>query len=228
MGLFDILLEDKGDKTPKKENKVSFPKKSENVFEEKTKPYVEPVFTSPKVSIPNNNLSCEPFIEPIVQLYEKGFDNLNQNGYDFYEYYKSILSAGENSPAIYKMALTMAKGMDSSVTKEKLSSQADFYLKEITKVYDDYISQGSDKKRQLEEQKTQETQALKNELQGIESQLIQLNIKKGQLESDLGSIDNRYSSEINEISCKLKANDVAKDKIFKSINEVKQGINSNL
>lgn len=247
MGLFDILLEDKGDKKPKVEkptDKISFPKKKEEPFQkesdtaiflaDETEKYsigADPI-TSNKGSIgwghTPSAFSCEPFIEPIVQLYEKGFDNLNQKGYDFYEYYKSVLSSGEDSPAIYKMALTMAKGMDPSVSKEKLSSQADFYLREIDKVHDDYISQGTSKKSSLEQQREAETESLKSNLDSIKRQIMQLESQKSGIESSLGKVDNKYASQIEEIGCKLQANNVAKKRIFDSINKVKQGINSNL
>ena len=77
------------------------------------------------------NPACGPHLDKIMTLYEQGFDSLNQDGYDFYEFFKAVIEAGANNPAIYSMALTMAKAMDSKVSKESLLSQSQFYITEI-------------------------------------------------------------------------------------------------
>ena len=92
-------------------------------------------------------------LEKAFELYQKGFDSLNQPGYDFYEFYQAVMQAGPTNPQIYAMALTMASAMDKSITKDKLVQQSEFYLAEINKVYQDYNSKGLSKKQDLTSQK---------------------------------------------------------------------------
>jgi hypothetical protein len=54
--------------------------------------------------------------------------------------------------------------MDKLVTKVSLISQSDFYISEITKQYDGFVSKGNLKKEELEQQKTNENQSLVSEL----------------------------------------------------------------
>ena len=172
--------------------------------------------------------SCKPHMDKVVELYEKGFEGLNQEGYDFYEFYKSIMETGADNPAMYKMALTMAKTMDKTVSKDSLVKQAEFYLKEITEVYKNYVNAGNTKRKELLGQKEQEEESLRIKLGDIEKELTKLNSLKSNYESSLSTIDSKYSSELHEIDCKLEANDVAKRGIFESIHKVIRGINTNL
>lgn len=246
MGLRDLIFESKGeDKKPKqkKEDKgISFPKATKNAFDG-AKPvaflndeigkadfgkenFGPPPTTGWKAT--KSLASCEPHMDNVMNLYEQGFDNLNQDGYDFYEYYKAVLEAGADNPAIYKMALTMAKAMDPGVSKESLIKQSEFYLTEIANVYKSYESQGKKKKVSIETEKGREEEGLRIKLEEVKQKLVELEALKGNYESSLSSIDNKYAGELHDIDCKLEANNVAKREIFESINKVKQGINTNI
>lgn len=163
-----------------------------------------------------------------MDLYEKGFDELNQVGYDFYEFYKAIIGAGVDNPAMYTMALNMAKAMDSNVSKENLLKQSEFYLTEITNVYKQYVSQGKQKEGSLKTQKAGEEQSLQTELATVQQQLQNLQQQENSIKIKIGAIDQKYATQLHDISCKLEANDTAKREIFESINKVKRGINANL
>jgi hypothetical protein len=65
-------------------------------------------------------------LEKAIELYQSGFDNLNQPGFDFYEYYQLVMNGGVTNP--HTMAFTMANTMDKLVTKVSLISQSDFIL----------------------------------------------------------------------------------------------------
>ena len=234
MGLRDLIFESKGDnKKPeqKKEDKgISFPK-TEKKFTEglQQNHFIEVPVTPIKGWAPTKTLaSCEPHMDNVMNLYEQGFDNLNQDGYDFYEYYKAVLEAGADNPAIYKMALTMAKAMDPNVSKTSLIKQSEFYLTEIANVYKSYESQGKQKKDSIETDKGREEEGLRIKLKEVTQKLAELEGLKGSYESSLSSIDNKYAGQLHEIDCKLEANNVAKREIFESINKVKQGININI
>jgi hypothetical protein len=56
------------------------------------------------------------------------------------------MNGGVTNP-IYTMAFTMANTMDKLVTKVSLISQSDFYISEITKQYDGFVSKGNLKKK---------------------------------------------------------------------------------
>jgi hypothetical protein len=62
-------------------------------------------------------------------LYQSGFDNLNQPGFDFYEYYQLVMNGGVTNPNLH-YGFTMANTMDKLVTKVSLISQSDFYISE--------------------------------------------------------------------------------------------------
>lgn len=72
---------------------ADFPSNSEPSFSSKTEP-VAHVTTNKE----------NPFLEKILDVYDKGFEKLNQPGYDFFEYYKAVVKAGVNNPQVYGMA----------------------------------------------------------------------------------------------------------------------------
>jgi polyhydroxyalkanoate synthesis regulator phasin len=167
-------------------------------------------------------------LDKALEIYQKGFDSLNQPGFDFYEFYQSVTNAGVTNPQIYAMAFSMANGMDKSVTKEKLVQQGEFYLTEIMKQYDDFVAQGNGKKQQIEEQKSHENQSLVNELELMNQQMDSLKNQIEDRKRKLAEIGSKYDPQISAIADKLSANNMAKDKIISSIEQVKQGIINNL
>ena len=168
-------------------------------------------------------------IEKAQGLYAQGFEALNQPGYDFYEFYQAILGADAvNNPPMYKMALSMAVAMEKSITKEKLSSQSDFYITEIDKIYQNYSSQGNDKRENVIAEKNHETQALSGELDLMHQQLEALKTQIADRENKLSVIDSKYGPKITEIEGKLRANEIAKNALIGSLQAVKNGIQTNL
>lgn len=236
MGLKDLIFESSGEKkkpeTSKKET-ISFPKEHATPVSDEMGQFkigVDPI-TSDKGSLGWNStpeMSCEPYMNSVLELYNKGFDSLNKEGYDFYEFYKAMLAAGPDNAAMYAMALNMAKAMDSSVTKENLLRQSEYYLTEISKVHKNYEDQGKAKANNILSQKTTEEGTLNRELSEVQSQLEQLRQKENNIKIQIGAIDSKYSAQLSEINCKIEANNVAKKELFDSINKVKQGINTNL
>jgi len=167
-------------------------------------------------------------LEKAFELYQKGFDSLNQPGYDFYEFYQAVMQAGPTNPQIYVMALTMASAMDKSISKDKLVQQSEFYLAEINKVYQDYNSKGLSKKQDLTAQKQHENESLVGELSLLRQQLEAIQTQIADRENKLSVIDVKYAPMMVEVDSKLSANDMAKNKIVQSIEQVKNGIINNL
>jgi hypothetical protein len=191
-------------------------------------PSIVPAFTSqnqiPQPVAPN----CEPYLNKVMEMYEKGFENLNQPGYDFFEFFKTISVGDKNNPSTYVMAYNMAKVMDASVNKENLISQADFYVNEITKVYNEYVNAGNSKKQDALAIQTSEKQSLSKELEDLNKQAAEISAKISAAKNNLENIASKHQPKIDEIDCKLMANEVAKKTILDSINIVKSGIQNNL
>ena len=170
----------------------------------------------------------DEYLEKALVLYQNGFDSLNQPGFDFYEFYQSVANAGISNPQIYTMAFSLASSMDKTVTKDKLVQQAEYYISEIGKVYTDFVSKGNAKKIEVESQKTQENQSLINELNVMNQQLEALKIQIEDRNKKLSAIGTKYDPQLIEIGNKLNANTMAKDKIIQSIEQVKNGIITNI
>jgi hypothetical protein len=192
-----------------------------------------PIFSTPKseptptVFASQTSVSQE-HLEKTIELYEKGFESLNQSGFDFYEFFQSVSQGGITNPQVYAMAYAMGTAMDKTISKEKLISQAGFYIDEINKVYNENVSKGNDKKNHLINQKEAENHSLTNELKMFREQMEALQIQITNRESKLNAIDGKYENEITEIDSKLNANAIAKNKIVEAIEIVKSGINTNI
>lgn len=234
MSLKDLFIVN-NDKPVKKEpskvnSKLKFPTAEDSSNSEETPSkfagfgFGKPSFT-PSV---NSDEISEEHLNKAIEIYQNGFDSLNQSGYDFYEFYQAVTQGGITNPQSYKMAFAMATAMDKSVTKTKLLQQSDFYVSEINKVYDDYVNKGSTKKKELIDQKNHENQSLVGELNLMKEQLEALTTQIQDRENKLASIDGKYSPKISEVDSKLAANDIAKNKVVESIEQVKQGITNNL
>ncbi len=173
-------------------------------------------------------LSCEPYMGQVMELYETGFDSLNKEGYDFYEYFKAILKGGVDNPLIYDMAFQMAKGMDKTVTKERLLGDSDFYIQELDKVFSNYVAAGKSKKDETIHLKKVESEKLTKEVSEIDKEISRLTSEKRVKEEALQSIDKKYDPTVQEIDCKLLANQTARDTLVGSIKKVKEGLTTNV
>ena len=167
-------------------------------------------------------------LEKAIELYENGFNSLNQNGFDFFEFFQSVSHGGMTNPQVYAMAYAMGTAMDKTISKEKLMSQADFYVSEITKVYEENVAKGQSKKDSLLKQKESENQTLANELSMFQQQLEALQIQIADRQNKLQAIDGKYQPQLADIDGKLTANTIAKNKIVEAIQTVKTGININI
>lgn len=191
-------------------------------------------FGTPQMGVPSagipieSNPMCQPHMEKIMQMYEAGFDGLNMEGYDFFEFYKAILSAGADVPAVYPMAFTMAQSMDKKITRDLLVTQSDFYVQEISKVHTKYVEGGNGKKNELLNRKENEREQLGTEVQNLKMQIEALTNQMNNAQNNLAQIDNKYANDLMEVECKLMANDVAKNNLLASIDKVKQGLINNV
>lgn len=214
------------DEISEEKNTTETPPQSQsrsNSFPESSKPVSKFPEQPPKATLVSDTV-----LNTIVEMYESGFDSLNKPGYDFYEFFKAIKAVGSNDPSIYKMALTMAQGVDQSVTKDTLLTQADFYINEIEKVHKQYQTQGNAKRTSILSEQKAKKDTLNIEISDLEKKLIeiqnQISVKKDLLQS----LDADIMSEVSEIDQKIVANDKARSKILEAIVVVVNGIKSNI
>lgn len=216
----DLIFEKKDE--PKKESEpiTRFPSSNspQNHFAEK------PTFTTSSQPL----TSCEPYMEQVMNMYEQGFDSLNMDGYDFFEFYKAIMDVGDDNPQAYKMGMSMARSMGANIDKQTLINQAETYIKKIEEVHQSYMASGKSKESELLNKERVERESLVNEIGRIREEIDVLERNLQTAERELASIKTRYSDEIRIVECKNQANDQAKDVIIKSIRKVVNGIKSNI
>lgn len=241
MGLKDLFIvsdensENKPIQEPVKQaapSTTKFPSSTPKTEEPSSNPFSSFGFGSAPTPAPTptyqaTNVSNEALAKTL-EMYEAGFDSLNQPGYDFYEFFKAVMAGGIENPAIYGMAFGMGTAMDKSITKDKLLMQSDFYITEINKVYNDYVAKGNGKRQEVINQKNHENESLVGELNLMRQQLEQLQVQISDRENKLSVIDSKYGPILNEVESKIAANDLAKQKIVGSIELVKNGIINNL
>lgn len=167
-------------------------------------------------------------LDAIITMYEKGFESLNNPGYDFYEFFKAVEAVGSHDPQVYKMAYTMAKTVNKDVSKDMLLSKADSYVAEINKVHAQYLSQGNAKKNQIQSGIQSKKSSLTSEISDLEQQMNHLKEMIFQKRAELQSIDTGMISELSEIDQKIICNDIARSKIQDEISAVVNGIKNNL
>lgn len=232
----DDKKKENNSKTPKEDN-VKFPDQSSSSpsvaseAEMESDPFIsdfptpEPVFEGDSKTVPN---ACKPYIDKVMKMYEEGFNRLNQDGYDFFEYMQAVISGGINNPQVYQMAFNMGKGMIPTLTKNVLVDQSEFYLREIEKVYQLYADQGVKKKEELMTQKQNEEKQLRSNVEELEQTIARLQTELQHKKDTLNGIDKRYHDEITELECKSQANQLARNKIVGKIEQVVQGIGNNV
>ena len=178
-------------------------------------------------SFPTNSLT-NPFLNEIFEVYDKGFESLNETGFDFFELYKSVLAVGVTNPQSYQMAFTMGKSIKPDLTKEFLLQKGSFYITEIEKVYTKYDTIGKTKKSELDSTITKEKYNLSKSISDLEAKIIELQKELEAKKLELQKIDPVNMEQLTEIQLKMEANNLAKQKILTSINTVITGINQYL
>lgn len=219
-----VISDDNKNEKPKTEDKVvestKFPTNTPT-----PKEFSGDVFKNTTAPVQNFPIGAShEHINKASDIYNQSFDSMNQEGYDFYEFYKGLSEEDKSNPAVYGMAFRMASAMDKTLTKEKLVTQADYYLAEINKKYQHYVTGGNSKKQELITQKSHENETLASELTTLREQLETIKLQISTNESKLAAIDSKYAPTLAEIESKILANDIAKNQLISSIETVKQGI----
>lgn len=198
------------------------PAKPEPSQKEPSAPSASPIL------ITGDTMIAEDIKNSIIQVYERGFESLNRDGFDFFEYFKSIMSIDNANSAAYQMAFSMAKSVNSNLSKEKLVDSAEFYIDEINKVHYDFDLKGQNKKNAIEQTKSNEKSTLTNKISTLQEQLARLQDEIDATKNELNQIDSKYIGDLKEINDKLIANNLAKDNLLNRITMVKNGLISHV
>jgi len=137
------------------------------------------------IPVKTEDASNNADVKEVMGIYEKGLDSINMPGYDFYEFYKAVSTAGYNNEQAYNMAYQMAKTMDTTVSVQKLVTDAEFYISKINEVHSQYVTQGQQKLNQLKEKKASEKNELNKSLDQATMRVAHLRAELGQLETEI-------------------------------------------
>lgn len=219
------IAQAKQEKSAKVEKKPEVKPKSVEVpastFSEPVKPAPTfTTFTQPKPS-PIASVDDE-LVKAMIENYRVGFASLNKEGYDFYEFYQSVTTAGLD----LNQAFNMGKIMNPKITKSSLVNEADFYLNEIRTAHSENSQKGNARLQELEKQKETESQSLSTDLKTFNEQFEQLKALIQDRTNKLGEIDGKYQTKLDEVNAKLRANDLSAESVIDSIENVKTGINN--
>lgn len=223
--LFFIPKEDGVKKEPSK-NTTKFPneiKMDDDIFPSNSSE--KNVFSKPPQNV---GKSSDEHITKFREMYTNGFNSLNQDGFDFYDFYQSVMQVGVDNPQTYTMAMAMGLAMNKAITKDALISQGQYCLAEINKVHAKQSGSGGSRRQEISNQKEHDNNSLLNKITELKSQIEQLQQQIKQNETEVSNIANKYEPLISEIDSKLVANDLAKNEIVTTIEKVINGINKNL
>ena len=173
----------------------------------------------------------DPAVNEVLQVYENGLDSINMPGYDFYEFYKTVISTGNPTEQTYNMAFQMARTLDKSITPAKLLGDAEFYISKINEVHSQYTTQGNAKLNAMQEKKSGERLGLQKEIDDAVQRIASLRAELQNLENEvtvkrnhLSKIDEGYTPQEKVVREKLNANDVARKASIDKLNMIKDGI----
>lgn len=175
-----------------------------------------------------SNSGSNPFLNDVIQVYEKGFEGLNAEGFDFFELYKSVIAVGPNNPQSYQMAFAMGKSLSPNLSKEALLEKSKYYISEIEKVYANYDNVGNSKRKELNNAIILKKESLNKDIADLQRQIAKLQSELQTKTDELQRIDVDNQQDFNAIQQKIEANNLAKQKILDSINTVVSGINQYL
>jgi len=208
------------DKPTSSKKEVSFPKEDNGIFGKKqdTKTYTKTSTVLGTAANPSK------YLNEIIEVYQRKFDALNKEGYDFHEFFEAMSDLSPRTAETYKMASHFATKIDKNVSKDYLLATAGYYEEELTKLHDFNESQGNQKLQEISNEKAVEKSSLEGEVQSLKNQIAALELQMSAKNSELKSIESKYASQISDIESKLAANTAAKNAVLGSIAEIKSGI----
>jgi hypothetical protein len=227
MGFKDAFIKKDGDAKKKKQapskkaaedqgTGVSFPDDSD----------VIPIIPDTDVKLPSGGIPSD-ILKNFEDEYEKFFNSIDKAGFDFHEFMKLVRKSGGTSSA-YEMALEMANQMDEGVTKETLLEDAAFYIGQIEGVHEENANTGNNKLQKIQSDKVNEEEELTRKKESLKEQIEKLQGELNEVQGALSSTDTKYGVEMTDTKQTMAANTKAKDKLIRKIQNIVDGINTNL
>lgn len=173
---------------------------------------------------PTGVSSENPFLDEVLGVYQKGFESLNSEGFDFFEFYKSVMAVGIGSSQNYQMAFAMGKSIRPELTKEFLLDKAQFYIAEIEKVHKNYDIIGNSRQKELLGAIAAKKDTLSKEVEQLKAEIARLQTELQNKVAELEKIDGANSQDLVMLQQKVDANNMAKQRILETINAVAAGI----
>ncbi len=200
--------------------------------------------TFPDKSTPTNTVnvgSAEPMVQQeitvspdskimnkVLATYSKGFEALNIPGFDLFEFYDGIKAAGATDQSGYKMAFAFACSSNPSLTVDYLLQTGEQYITQINQKKDEFKKNGKAKKTQLLTQQKQEQKTLTDDIAKFDKQIAKLEKERDQKRLNLNNIDQKYLTQLNEVSMTIAASDTVSGTITSELRTTLNRINQHL
>jgi hypothetical protein len=178
---------------------------------------IEPIPEFPNANKPIIHSGINPYVTETKKIYKDEFTKMNAPEIDFYEFYNSIQNIENKSLESFKMALSMIKSMNPSLTREVLLSQADGYIKRVNDNYNTVKNKGISSKNQINSELEINTKSLIDEIKQIEDAL---KLKRQALDS----LSTSTNKKLIDLDLKIQANDDAYSELYNSIIFVKDNL----
>lgn len=185
----------------------------------------QPTFTQPQPQVINHVNNCDVEVKQVVEQYEAHLEKVNLDGYDFYEFYKSVMSIGIDNVSAYPIIFKTAQTIYSDLTAQKITETGQYYIQEITKAFVEFDTLCSEKLQKLEEQKASEKEFAQLKLNEINSKIQTLQAEYNETINELNSVDSKYIVETERVKCLSFANNTVKGNLEQTINKVISNIN---
>lgn len=182
----------------------------------------------PTVTMPSSTTASQSVLTEVATAYERGFDSLNQDGYDFFELYKAVMAVGADNNQAYTMAFAMGKGIKPDLNKAQLVEKGRAYIAELEKVHAGFSQKGMAKKAEINQQLNYENSSLTQNIAQLEKQIAELQSQLNKNKSHLADLQSKFAGPLADIDQRIVANDQAKANLVASLEKVINGINQNL
>lgn len=190
-------------------------------------PVQQPFPSNPSTNpttITSTSVVADPSLEDkLFSLLEK----INDPGMDFFEVWNAAEEMGGVNPTNIKAAMTSLKFADATLTKEKVISTGDNYVKKLTDIYSTEEKRKLQEKQTLEQAKTQEAKTLQTEVDNLEDQIKNLKTQQEGKKTELNQINSKYDPQINQVETRIQQGKIAISNLIKKMENVLLIVKSN-
>ncbi|MDR6782968.1 vacuolar-type H+-ATPase subunit I/STV1 [Pedobacter africanus] len=155
-------------------------------------------------------------------------EQMNQPGIDFFEVWNAAAEMGSVDAGSIKAAFTSLKYVDKTLDKNKLIRSAQYYSTELKQVIDKETEQKQQQKQNIEKNLVAEKANLSDEIQLLEKNIAELQLKLSTKQKDLKEINVRYTPQLQDIDHKIAIGNTAVTEVINDIKNALSIIESNI